>query len=484
MKIIRTVALLLAFTVITGCFAGCHGTNGVDAVDIPKSLDTSKNIELTFWAKNDTNKNQVAAYDKAVSDFHKLYPNITVTTRYYTDYEKIYQDVITNIPTLTMPDVCITFPDHIATYKTGQNVVVPLDSLISNKKYGLGGSELPFESVKKEEIVSEYLNECYLDGVCYALPFVRSTEACYINKTYVEKLGFKLPVMLTWDFIWEVSEKATEKDADGKFKVNGQDIMIPFIYKSTDNMMIQMLWQKGAEYSDSEGNIKIFNDTAKDILYDVAKHTKTGAFSTFKVSGYPANFLNAGQCIFAIDSTAGSTWMGSDAPLCDISEDKIVKFETAVRPVPQFDTEHPLMMSQGPSVCVLNNGDSQRVLAAWLFTQYLLTNDVQLSYSETEGYIPVTNKALESKEYKEYLSLCGSDNEAHYRIKIEAVKMLIDHRDDTFITAVFNGSDALRQAASDMIERVTKSVRRKETVDDAYFEAMFKDIPVKYHFGT
>ena len=156
---------------------------------------------------------------------------------------------------------------------------------------------------------------------------MRSTEACYVNKTYVEALGFTLPKMLTWDFVWEVSEAATKKDADGNFVVNGQKIMIPFIYKSTDNMMIQMLRQKEAGYSTAEGEILIFNDTTKELLYEVAQHAKTGAFSTFKISSYPANFLNAGQCIFAIDSTAGATWMGARAPLSDISEDKLVEFE-------------------------------------------------------------------------------------------------------------------------------------------------------------
>ena len=55
-----------------------------------------------------------------------IYPNITVNLRLYTDYGKIYNDVITNIATNTTPNVCITYPDHIATYLTGTNVVVPL----------------------------------------------------------------------------------------------------------------------------------------------------------------------------------------------------------------------------------------------------------------------------------------------------------------------------------------------------------------------
>ena len=40
------------------------------------------------------------------------------------------------------------------------------------------------------------------------------------------------------------------------------------------------------------------------------------------------------------------------------------------------------MISQGPSVCVFNKSDSQVVLASWLFAQYLLTNDVQIAYSD------------------------------------------------------------------------------------------------------
>ena len=64
------------------------------------------------------------------------------------------------------------------------------------------------------------------------------------------------------------------------------------------------------------------------------------------------------------------------------------------------------MISQGPSVCVFSKSDPQEVLASWLFAQYLLTNNVQIAYSQTEGYIPVTSKAQESPAYQDYLSRC------------------------------------------------------------------------------
>ena len=476
----RSLAMLIA-VVLSIVLSACHGSQGMAAFEVPEQWDTSKTYQITFWAKNDTNKTQTKIYEKAIADFEKLYPNVKVKMRLYTDYGKIYNDVITNISTNTTPNVCITYPDHIATYMTGTNTVVPLDTLFADERYGLGGSELAFDGPTQDEIIPEFLSECVLADQHYAIPYMRSTEICYVNKTYVEKLGFTLPDVLTWDFIWEVSEAALAKNADGTFAVNGQKVLIPFIDKSTDNMMIQMLKQRGAGYSTDDGQIEIFNDDTREILQTIGEHSKSGAFSTFKISGYPANFLNAGQCIFAIDSSAGATWMGTDAPLVDIAPDKLVQFETAVRMVPQYDPADPKMISQGPSICIFNKQDPQEVLASWLFAQYLLTNDVQNAYAQTEGYAPVTSKAQESAEYQDYLARAGEDTSEHYAVKIEATRVLLDNAENTFVTPVFNGSASLRDASGQLIEDVAKSVRRKQTINDAYLDDLFDDVLALYH---
>ena len=475
-KLSFCLALLLVLTLL----GGCHGRVGKAPFVMPEEFDTSRDYEITFWAKNDTNVTQADLYRKAIADFQAIYPNITVNLRLYTDYGRIYNDVITNISTNTTPNVCITYPDHIATYMSDPNTVVALDALMADPEYGLGGSEVLFDAPTAAQIVPQFLSEGKIGDKQYALPYMRSTEACYINKTYVEKLGFTLPEKLTWDFIWEVSEAATEKNADGTFKVNGQQVMIPFIYKSTDNMMIQYLYQAGADYSTADGQIGIFHDTTREFLLTIADHVKTGAFSTFKISSYPANFLNAGQCIFAVDSTAGATWMGSDAPLLDISEDKLVQFETAVMTIPQLDPENPIMISQGPSMCVFNKEDPQEVLASWLFAQFMLTDGIQIAYAQTEGYAHVTLKAQESEVYKDYLSRIGEDNDLYYDVKIRATQLLLANVDNTFVTHVFNGSASLRDASGQMIENTAKSVRRKQTVDDAYITDLYEEVTSLY----
>lgn len=79
-----SLAALSSVTLLTGC----HGAKDQSAFTIPGEFDTSRDYEITFWAKNDTNKTQTEIYKKAISDFEALYPNITVDLRLYTDYGK------------------------------------------------------------------------------------------------------------------------------------------------------------------------------------------------------------------------------------------------------------------------------------------------------------------------------------------------------------------------------------------------------------
>ncbi len=112
-------------------------------------------------------------------------------------------------------------------------------------------------------------------------------------------------------------------------------------------------------------------------------------------------------------------------PLMDIPKEEVVEFETVVKMIPQFDVDNPQMISQGPSICIFNKSDSQEVLASWLFTQYLLTNDVQMHIQKLEGYAPVTKKAQNSLEYLDYLSRAGENNQEYYGVKIACNQIVI-----------------------------------------------------------
>ena len=92
------------------------------------------------------------------------------------------------------------------------------------------------------------------------------------------------------------------------------------------------------------------------------------------------------------------------------------------------------------------------------------------------------NKSI--AQIRQEFSRAGEDNSTHYQVKLDAVLLLLDHLDDTFVTAVFNGSASLRDAAGQLIEDVTKSVRRNQTVDGAYIQALYADTRSLYHLDA
>lgn len=465
--------------------SSCHGklvpktdvttTTPVTKVEFD-DFDESRTYNITFWGKNDSNAVQRAVYEDAVRRFHEIYPNINVEIKNYTDYQQIYADVLLNIPTKTTPNVCIAYPDNVATYAEGENVVLNLSTIMDDPNYGLGGSKVKFNSVKKEEIHTKFFDEGLIKGSYYTLPFMRSSEALYINKQYVEKLGETVPDVPTWDWLWKVCNLALEdKKNELDNNTEADRVLYPFIYKSVDNMFISYFKQMGWDFT-IDGKVKYFTDETKGYLlglynrahsgalYDYkvdGKELKTGQYGIFKNVSYPGNSFNKWRAVFCVDSTAGATWIGYGAETHDDGNTSTGEpFDTLVRPIPQVDAKNPKMISQGPSICVFDRSDKQEVLASWLFAQFLLTDEVQLAYSQTEGYLPVTSRATSSQKFKDYMN-----NPSQYKVKLDATKLVLDNINNTFITPVFNGSSNARTAAGYLIEAVSAPGSKFDSID-------------------
>ena len=67
MRRIKRLASVLLLAVLALTMTGCHGSIGQQALRIPETFDESRSYEITFWAKNDTNKTQAEIYDRAIA---------------------------------------------------------------------------------------------------------------------------------------------------------------------------------------------------------------------------------------------------------------------------------------------------------------------------------------------------------------------------------------------------------------------------------
>ena len=456
----KIISCLILIVMIIS-LASCHGRMGMPNFVCPYEFDDSQDYTITFWAKNDSNPTQRRIYEKAISDFEAIYPNIHVEISHYASYPEIYEAVIQNIGTNTTPNVAICYPDHVATYLEDKTRIVELDELINNPQYGLGGNKLLFESPSISEFVLEYLMEGYIkmDGIekLYSLPFMRSTECLYVNKTWLIDHGFEIPKnnIFSWDYIWEICRKAYEIDKD----------MIPLIYKSSDNFFIELAYQNNYGYTDADGNILFSNDDNKKMVQNLNDLYKENLFVTWQNTGfYPGDKFNKGETIFGIDSSAGSTWIGPSSPLGAAGNKN---FEVLVTTIPQVDVNNPLVISQGPSLCLFNKENPQEVLASWIFLQFLLTNDTQVNYAKTEGYSPVTTNAINSKEFQDFLN---SDDT--YSVQRDAILNVIEYKSKTFITPAFNGSTLVREAVGEIIDKATISKKREIDIETLFNQAL------------
>jgi multiple sugar transport system substrate-binding protein len=117
-------------------------------------------------------------------------------------------------------------------------------------------------------------------------------------------------------------------------------------------------------------------------------------------------------------------------------------YEVGIASVPQIDISNPKAVMQGPSLCIFNHGDEERLTAAWLFVKFLTTcPELQANFSVAYGYMPVTEATLENEAYVEYLeSANGYDN-----VTALAIKAGFEQSDAYYSASAFVGSADARE---------------------------------------
>jgi hypothetical protein len=296
-------------------------------------FDNTKEYEIEFWVKNDANIAQKNVWIDAVKSFNKLYPNITIKLKHYTDSSRIYSDLIVQNE---KPDAVLIKPSYIFDMNNSFDLI-SLNNLISDLNCGIEYGE--------DEIFKHLLDLSCIDGNFFAVPFIHSSQICYINKTYVEKLGYEIPDVLTWNFILEVSSAAIKKDSEsGLYEINNGKTMIPISCKNPSDLLSGLLNENGVNSIFDKENSE-FNDTARQVFSYIEDMISKGLLTTFAQSGYPSNLFVEGKCIFAFDSSAESTWFGTDSPNSDVLER--IDFKTVVRNIPCKSFQNLINYEQG-----------------------------------------------------------------------------------------------------------------------------------------
>ena len=439
-RIYVSLILLLAMLVSTLALTACPQDQPYINLDLTGVYDGSK-VEISFW--HSMGAENKAVLDDAIARFNETYPNIKVTHQSYGDYDGVFEQIRTKLTAGKQPNFAFCYPDHVATYNKSESVIA-LDDLINNKNVIEGSGEMMgLTDAQLADFIPMYYNEGkgFGDDKMYCLPFQKSTEVLYYNKTVFEALGISEPK--TWD---DVAAACTTLKAK-------YPNCTPLGYDSSENLFITLAAQYGSDYTSATGEHYLFvNDTNKAFVNKFAEWHQKGWLTTSELMGgsYTSDaFKKAddelGKVFMSIGSSAGARYQRPD------KVNNKYPFDVGIATLPQVDPTNPKVISQGPSVCIFEDENVQEVYASWLLLKFLTTDQsFQAIYSMKSGYVPVIQSVYETEQYKKSLEKAdGGDF-----ITALVAKIAIEQKDAYFTSPAFAGSADARTQVGLLIEGV------------------------------
>ena len=439
-KILVSLLLIVVTLVNVFAFTACNPTGGYEAIDLNGVYDGSK-VTITFW--HTMGADNKALLEDAIARFREKYPNITVEHLSYGDYDGVFDQVRTKLTAGNQPNIAYCYPDHVATYNRSESVIT-LDDLIKNTNViESTGEMMGFTQEQIDDFIKAYYNEGkeYGDGLMYSLPFMKSTEVLYYNKTIFEENGLGAPE--TWDDVANAIQVLKAKYPNST----------PLGYDSEENFFITLAAQYGSDYTSATGDHYTFvNDTNKSFVAKFAEWYQKGWMTTSALIGgsYTSDAFKkandeVGKTFMSIGSSAGARYQRPDKVNGEYP------FEVGIVPVPQVNPDNAKVISQGPSICIFEDQNVQEVYASWLFVKFLTTDaQFQAQYSMKSGYIPVIKSVGETDTYKNYLNKAdGGDF-----ITSLVAKVALEQNEYYFTSPAFAGSADARTQVGLLVQSV------------------------------
>ncbi len=452
----KLVSMLLLLAMLISCVPG-HAAG----FEVPAEGYDGSEVTITFYHTMGSNLTPVLDY--YIAEFNKLYPNIHIEYTSVGGYDDVRDQISTEITVGSQPNIAYCYPDHVALYNLAK-CVQTLDELIASDVVitrADGTTEiLGLTEEQRADFIEGYYTEGqqFGDGLMYTMPFSKSTEVLYYNKTFFE--ANNIPVPTTWAELEQVC--ATIKAID--------PMSIPLGYDSEANWFITMTEQYGSDYtSATEPHFLFNNETNRGFVKMFREWYDKGYLTTQTLYGAYTSGLfvstNEVRSYMSIGSSAGAV---HQRPAKVNGE---YPFEVGIATIPQVDVNNPKVISQGPSIVIFKKANPQEVIASWLFVKFLTTSvEFQAEFSMASGYVPVLKSVSEHPVYAEFLnSADGGDF-----IAAQSAKVCLEQEHAYYTSPAFNGSSTARdQVGALMCKCLTAPATDVDgMIEDAFLDAV------------
>ncbi len=375
-KLLASLVLFLGLTTVVACSNDSEGQEaggqeeGNDLV-----VTISEPVEIEFWhAMSGPNEEVVNQLVETFNTTVGAEKNITVKPVFQGSYADLKSKLTAGIKANEAPVIAQGYPDYTAEFLQSE-AVVALDQYINHPEVGITDFEDIAAAYREEN------NQYDESGTFYSLPFNKSTEVLYYNKTFFEEHGLTVPA--TWEQVEEVAAQITE--------ITGKP---SFGFDSAPNAFITLVQQFGGEYTNSKGEVLFGEgDAAVQALDMIQRNVEAGSWRLAGEDIYMSGPFVSQTTFMHVGSTAGASHVTNE------------NFEWASAPYPQVSEDTKAVIQQGTNVMLLNQGRTgEEIYAGYEFAKFLCSHEGNLQFSTSSGYLPIRQSVVDSEEYQAYVT--------------------------------------------------------------------------------
>lgn len=367
MKFYKKLALVSAAALGLVGLSACSTNNSnssSSSTKIPTKIN--KKTTVNFWYSL-TGTSQ-SALQKLTKDFEKKNPNITIKLQSQGgNYSDLQSKLVSGLQSpKDLPTITQAYPGWL--YNAAKNnMLVNLTPYVNNKSVGWG-------SYKNSGIKKALWDGANIGGTQYGVPFNKSVEVLFYNKTLLDKYGVKVPSNMS-----QLASASAEIYRKSHHKVRGMG------FDALNNYY--MMQMKETYSKDFNKNLNFAaKDSVKTINY-YANGVKAGYFMQAGTQKYMSTPFNNGQVAMFIGSTANEAYLKQGLK-------KGYVYGVAARP-------SQMNVQQGTDIYMFKKASTMQKAAAFKYLKFLTSKSSQLYWAKQTGYMPVNTAALNDSAYQQ-----------------------------------------------------------------------------------
>ena len=393
-KKITALALAALTTAMIGCSSKAKEQSKQEIV-----TEITTPVEITFW--HAMNGELEKSLKNLTDEFTKQNPNIKVTLQNQSSYPDLQQKITATVASpKDLPTITQAYPDWMFN-PIKDNLVTDLTPYIENET-------LKFDNY--DDILPSLREATKIDNKIYGIPFNKSTEVLWYNKTLLDELGLKPPT--TYEELASVSKTIKEKKG-----IAGAGFDTLNTYYTT------FIKTEGKSF---DPNFDVTSEASVKAVNYYLEGIKEGYFRIAGTDKYLSGPFGNQTVAMYIGSNAGENF---------VKQGVGDKFEIGVAPYPTNAS-----LQQGTDLYVFSSATPEQKTAAYELLKFLTTTDNQIKWASETGYMPVRKSAIDSEEYKKSGSLIAP--------------ILSKATENLYTNPVLNGADAAYREAGTVLEGI------------------------------